>query len=84
MGFDQKGISIFRVDIGDAGQWEVTEEGFAKPLASFVASKEALEYARDLASAMQGSTVKVFDEHGTQMPAEGSASMPPVFNLSCE
>jgi hypothetical protein len=79
MGLDQQGISVFRVHLGDAGEWDVTEEGLAKPLASFASAKEALEYARDLAKARQGSTVKVFDEHGTQMPAEGTARMLPGF-----
>ena len=85
MGIDQQGISVFRVARGDAGQWDVTEEGFAKPLASFAAPEDAREYARDLARARQGSTVRVFDEHGTQMPAEGSASIPPgssIFRVS--
>lgn len=77
MGFDQKGSSVFCVARGESGQWEVLEEGFDKPLASFDAPEDAAEYARDLAKTKQGSLVKVFDEQGIQMPAEGSAEMPP-------
>jgi hypothetical protein len=39
-------------------------------------------YARGLAKTKDGSTVRVFDERGTQMPAEGSAMMPPLSALS--
>jgi hypothetical protein len=50
--------------------------GFDKPLASFDSMHDAQVYAHDLAKTKDVSTVKVFDEHGTQMPAEGSAPMP--------
>ena len=76
MGFDQRGASVFRVALGELGQWEVTEEGFDKPLASFDSMQDAQVYASDLAKTKDGSTVRVFDERGTQMPAEGSAPMP--------
>lgn len=76
MGFDQRGASVFCVARGAAGQWNVTEEGFDKPLASFDSTRGAQVYARDLAKTKDGSTVRVFDERGTQMPAEGSAAMP--------
>ena len=76
MGFDQKGTSVFCVGRGESGQWDVTEEGFDKPLASFESRQDAEVYARDLAQTKDGSTVKIFDERGTQMPAEGSAPMP--------
>jgi hypothetical protein len=76
MGIEQQGISVFRVARSAAGQWDVTDEGLARLLASFGGPIEALEYARELAKAWPGSTVKVFDEYGTQMPAEGTASMP--------
>jgi len=69
MGFDQKGVSVFCVVHGDAGQWDVMEEGSDKPLASFDSTEDAQVYARDLAKAKDGSTVRVFDEHGTQTPA---------------
>jgi Uncharacterized protein conserved in bacteria (DUF2188) len=84
MGFDQKGASEFCVARGKSGQWEVTEKGFEKPLASFDTLQDAEVYARDLAQTKEGSTVKVFDERGTQMPAEGSAPMPPPTAVSQE
>jgi hypothetical protein len=77
MGFDQRGASIFCVTRNETGQWDVTEVGFDKPLASFDSAQDAQMYARDLAKTKEGSTVRVFDENGTQMPAEGSAPMPP-------
>jgi hypothetical protein len=76
MGFDHSGASVFCVTRGEAGQWDVTEEGYDKPLASFDLTHDAQVYARDLAKTNDGSTVKIFDERGTQMPAEGSARMP--------
>jgi hypothetical protein len=76
MGFDQRGASVFCVVPGEAGHWDVTEEGFDKPLASFDSTQDAQVYARDLAKTKDGSTVMVFDERGTQMPVEGTAPMP--------
>lgn len=66
MGFDQKGASVFCVAPGADGQWDVKEEGFEKPLASFKSSADAQEYARDLAKTKEGSTVKLFDRDGKQ------------------
>lgn len=76
MGFDQKGSSVFCVVRGDAGQWDVTEEGFDKPLASFDAVADAREYAHDLGKTKKGSTVKFFDEQGKEISAKDSAEMP--------
>ena len=64
MGFDQKGSSVFCVEPDADGQWGVKEEGFDKPLAYFSSSVDAQEYARDLAMAKEGSTVRLFDENG--------------------
>ena len=64
MGFDQKGTSVFCVAPGTGGQWDVKEEGFDKPLASFQSSADAEKYARDLAKTKEGSTVKMFDQNG--------------------
>jgi Uncharacterized protein conserved in bacteria (DUF2188) len=66
MGFDQKGVSVFCVAPGAGGQWDVKEEGFEKPLASFKSSGDAQEYARDLAKTKEGSTIKLFDQDGKQ------------------
>jgi hypothetical protein len=76
MGFDEKSWSVFRVTFSDTAKWEVRQEGFDKLLASFETQKDAREYARGQAHLKDGSTVKVFDERGNQMPAEGSARMP--------
>ena len=66
MGFDQKGASVFCVSPGADSQWDVTEEGFEQPLASFKSSAEAQEYARDLARKKEGSTIKLFGQDGKQ------------------
>ena len=59
MGLDQKGDVIFRVSRGANSQWDVTEKGFDKPLASFDSEKDACNYANDLAKTKQGSKVVV-------------------------
>jgi len=59
MGLDQKGNVIFRVSRGANGQWDVSEKGFDKPLASFDSEKDACSYANDLAKAKPGSKVVV-------------------------
>ena len=64
MGFDQKGTAVFCVMPGDAGQWNVLEEGFDKALASFDDRDDAIEYAQDLAETKDGSKVKLYDEDG--------------------
>ena len=71
MGFDQKGTAVFRVmpaSVGQDydGQWNVLEEGFDKPLASFEDRDDAIEYAQDLADTKEGSQVKVYDEDGNE------------------
>ena len=58
MGFDQKGTPVFSVNLGASGQWDVCEEGFEKPLASFNSEGDARKYAEDLASTKQGSQVR--------------------------
>lgn len=69
MGFDQKGNAVFCVRPAAAGQdsngrWNVLEEGFDKPLASFDDRDDAIEYAQDLADTKDGSRVKIYDEDG--------------------
>ena len=61
MGFDQKGATVFCVKHAQSGQWEVTEEGFEKSLASFDSADDAKKYANDLAKNQEGSTVKMLD-----------------------
>lgn len=64
MAFDQKGSSVFCVAPGTNGQWDVKEEGFEKPLASFQSCADAERYARDLAKTKEGSTVKMIGADG--------------------
>lgn len=59
MGFDQKGAPVFCVTEGKSGEWQVSEEGFEKPLATFQSRDEAEEYARDIARTKEGSTVRM-------------------------
>ncbi len=42
MGLDQRGSPVFCVVAGKSGQWDVKEEGFDKPLASFDEQEDAL------------------------------------------
>ena len=60
MGFDQKGGGIvFRVSRGENQQWDVSEKGFEKPLASFDSEQGACGYANDLARSKEGSRVVI-------------------------
>jgi hypothetical protein len=70
MGFDKQGSSVFCVARGASGQWEVSEEGFDKPLASFDSAEDASKYARDMSKVKLNSSVKIFDDQGIQMPGE--------------
>lgn len=59
MGFDQKESTVFCVKQSNAGKWDVCEEGFEKPLASFDRSEDAKKYAQELADTKEGSRVKI-------------------------
>lgn len=72
MGFDQKGTSVFRVAQGNSNQWDVMEEGFDKPLASFDVLEDAREYAFDIAKTKGGS--EAFDNHGIPISDDGDAA----------
>lgn len=61
MGFDQQEPTIFCVKQGQSGQWDVSEEGFDKPLASFDSADDAKQYADDLAKNKPGASVKFTD-----------------------
>lgn len=67
MGFDQKGPLVFCVARDKAGVWNVQEEGYEQPLASFDTSEDAREYALDIAKSKDGSIVKMFDDQGNQI-----------------
>lgn len=61
MGFDQQEPTVFCVEQGPSGQWDVSEEGFDKPLASFDSADDAKQYADDLAKNKPGASVKFTD-----------------------
>ena len=61
MGFDQQGATVFCVKHSQSGQWDVCEEGFDKPLASFENPDDARKYANDLAKNQEGSSVKILN-----------------------
>ncbi len=67
MGFDQRGPLVFRVARDKTGIWNVMEDGFNGPLASFDTCADAREYAFDIAKSKDGSSVKIFDEQGKQI-----------------
>lgn len=73
MGFDQKGTSVFCVKPGAKGQWNVLEEGFDKPLATFDDRDDAVKYAQDIAETKDGSSVKMLDQDGTEERAGSDA-----------
>lgn len=72
MGFDQKGTLVFRVARDKTGVWNVQEEGYDQPLASFDTSEDAREYVLDIAKSKDGSIVKmnetdsIYDETNCQ------------------
>jgi hypothetical protein len=75
MGLDQRGTPVFCVKPGRTGQWNVMEEGFEKPLASFDDQEDAMEYAQGLADTKEGSRVRIYDENGDErrMGQDGAA-----------
>ena len=75
MGFDQKGTPVFSVGQRASGQWDVCEEGFEKPLASFNNEQDARKYAEDLARTKQGSQVR--SSNGAQSGNGAGRNFPP-------
>lgn len=67
MNSGQVGSFIFRVVRDTAGQWVVREDGFDMPHAAFNEQADAVVYADDMAKAMAGSRVKVFNEAGREI-----------------
>jgi hypothetical protein len=59
MGFDQIGKVVFRVLPGKQSKWDVNEDGFDEPLASFETKELAAKYAHDIARTKEGSSVVV-------------------------
>ncbi len=74
MGLDQKGTPVFCVKPGKSGQWNVLEEGFEKPLATFDGREDAMKYAQDIADTKEGSRVKSFAADGSEERDAGSES----------
>jgi len=70
MGVEQKGASIFRVTRGDPGQWNVTEVGVDKALASFDSPKGARKYAREMAKSRKAAAI---DEQSSPPLVKGLA-----------
>lgn len=62
MGFDQQGSVVFRVLRNESGRWDVLENDFEKPLASFDDRQDAADYANKLCATKEGSTVLMLDE----------------------
>jgi hypothetical protein len=49
----------YTVCFAQSGQWDVNEQGFEKPIASFADRKAAVEYANRLAATKTDATVEV-------------------------
>jgi hypothetical protein len=76
MGFDQKGAVVFCISRGENGRWDVLENDFEKPLASFDDRQDACDYANKLAMTKEKSTVMLLDEGKTASPRSQSAQQP--------
>lgn len=59
MGLDQEGRPVFCVTGRRSGKWDVSENGFEKPLATFDNEQDAKKYADDIAKTKEGSRVVV-------------------------
>jgi hypothetical protein len=70
MGFDQRGTVVIHVSPAEGGRWDVWEEDFENPLASFDEKEEACEYADKLTMAKEGATVVVVDENRPDRPQD--------------
>jgi len=76
MGIDQKGSVVFRVASGANGRWDVWENDFEDPLASFDSKQDACDYANKLTMAKEGATV-VVDEDMPATSLQGKNMPPP-------
>lgn len=64
MGFDQQGKVVLRVSPAANGRWDVNEDTFEDPLASFDSREEACDYANKMTMGKEGATVVVLEEGG--------------------
>jgi hypothetical protein len=62
MGFDQKGSVTIRVTPAENGRWDVSENDFEDPLASFDNKEDAVDYANKLITTKEGATVQIQDD----------------------
>jgi hypothetical protein len=76
MGFDQKGAVVFRISRGENDRWDVLENDFEKPLASFDDQQDACDYANKLSMTKEGSTVMLLDEGKPASPQSQNAQQP--------
>jgi hypothetical protein len=58
MGFDQQGSVVIKVKQAPNGQWDVNENGFERPLATFDSESMAITYANDVVGSKAGSRVE--------------------------
>lgn len=76
MGIDQKGSVVFRVSRGGNGRWDVWENDFEDPLASFDSKEDACDYANKMTMAKEGASV-VVDEDRPAASSQGQSMPPP-------
>ena len=57
MGFDQKPAVTIHISKSQNGKWDVMENDFEKPLATFDTEQDASDYARALGKTKGGTTV---------------------------
>jgi hypothetical protein len=76
MGFDQKGAVVFYISLGENGRWDVLENDFEKPLASFDDQQDACDYANKLSMTKEKSTVILLDKGKPASPRSQSEQQP--------
>ncbi len=73
MEFDQKGAVVIHVSPSEDGHWDVWENDFENPLASFDDKDVACDYADKLTMAKDGATVVVVDDARPNRTPDGMA-----------
>ncbi|MGV3653294.1 MAG: hypothetical protein ACO1N5_03670 [Noviherbaspirillum sp.] len=76
MGFDQKGTVVICVSRGESGRWDVSENEFEDPLASFDDKQDACDYANKLTMTKQGASMVVLNAGGPS-PMQARDSLRP-------
>lgn len=62
MSVHSKGIVVIRIERGEAGRWNVLEDDFEDPLATFDDRQSACDYANKLSASKAAATVVLLDE----------------------